>query len=338
MEPALPGDDELMKSIHGHWDRRRKIARVVKYDASGEVVSVKGYFSDNFRDALRDASGFPSDLKGHLPSSDTVHPSKFTLLMDFTNGKVRNAKEEHAMHFGIPNQEAGFRPHVATWIFDGKATKMLTFSEKLGPASDPSMRQRGENWELLVQTPDLANGTLISSQELPILLGHGYVPTEPDVILTTFPEPQRIDCWSILGQGVIGEVRCVILCTRSASGKPTSWEYWVDVARGGAVLRAIRKCKGQMDSSVDIDYESAGEGSLPKAWVSRQYFRKNSALMKTFRYSVKARVLDPSQKDKDYDIDLLPGMLIDDEVGQLRGYSRVGEDGYTLKPSPPPFC
>ena len=92
--------------------------------------------------------------------------------------------------------------------------------------------------------------------------------------------------------------------------------------------------KDYMSSSVEIEYEKTDSGWLPNNWFCYEYLPNSNTVSQSFHYKVSQRIIDPESSDADFDVSLVPGMLIVDNRNPPSQFFRVGKDGYELIPVP----
>jgi hypothetical protein len=178
------------------------------------------------------------------------------------------------------------------------------------------------------------DGRYVRSQELPIFLAHGYVPTEPNVVLSSLFGGRDPVGLHYFDKANLDGIECVVIRTEPTAGRSaSSREFWVDPARNGAVLRAISKSKQRLISSVDIRYEETPDGWLPHSWVCYEYWGE-ATISQRFQFTIKRRVLDPPPCKDDFVLARTAGILVEDYRGESRQLFRVGKDGSTLIPVP----
>ncbi len=103
----------------------------------------------------------------------------------------------------------------------------------------------------------------------PLFISHGFVPTLNDHILPGRFAP-KLDQKEFYYHGTAAHAgrSCTILRTEldHFSGKPFD-EYWVDMARGGAVLRQLAYVNGSVVWDLAMHYEEPSAGWLVAGWT-----------------------------------------------------------------------
>jgi hypothetical protein len=329
---ATPAGEGSMKTIYGDWQDRRKRARSVRYEIVGEVTSLKGCFSTIFK-------GAPgvSDIIRHLgdvPPRDITNPWAISFTADFSRGKVRIDRREHLLVWDNKEfEKTGFRLNVTANIFDGNAAKTLRKDPDGSGRDEAGMVMPDASSRLVLQETAAADTIYVRVQELPILLGHGYIPTAPNVSLSSL---FRSDTFSDLipaGTAAIGDIECTVLRSKPTSGKSAVFrEYWVDPSRDSAIVRSRTISQDCLLDTVDIHYEKTALGWLPQSWVCYEYLAKTKGdISQRFQFTVKNRVLEPELDSQTFDVPLVPGMLVVDERNSAYSLSRVNKDGRLSK-------
>jgi hypothetical protein len=258
---------------------------------------------------------------GDVPATDVVRPWNFTVVAELSRGKIRIETEAHLLNPSVGD----LRPSSWVYVFDGGSAKVL---------KNAAAGQVGASSTVSLYNTAAADPFFVLSQELPVLLGHGYVPSTPNVCVTSLLKRSKFATdFQIAGEATFGDAqRCLVL--RSLPEKPdySFREYWVDPARGGAVVRMVQQSKGFLWSTIEIVYEKATRGWLPQRWTCYQYLPgTKGAVSQRFDFKVKNRLFDLAPADAEFDIPLAPGMLVDDQRDeQSSKLYRVAKDGRRL--------
>ncbi len=303
-EPSARGQavDPQLEKILADWQKRQEWVKSIRYRVSGKYTIPKGVFNSQRR-----ILGLRIDKD--YPSKDMSVDVKYTLLLDFENGRHRFERDEPQYFLDVDR----FCAHRQTDVFNGSTMKQQWLKPN-DPSISPEMTPPPTN-------PDVPNATIISGNmknnefELkyrPIFFGHGRVYTIMDPIipgkLLTKPDP---DYFSVHGNAVHEGRNCVIVRTQTLRGYKTSFtEYWVDIERTSAIVRTIGFSGDKPGSVINIQYKKTSVGWMPDRWKYMAYPEGKVARIEDMH--VVEMTIDPHVSDSDFQLVFEPGTIVEE--------------------------
>jgi hypothetical protein len=287
---AQPKDKKaVVKQVFDAWKERRTKVKTIRYTASGEIIVPKGTM------VLDDRRGKPGGSP--LPKNAVSCPKKVTMLLDFGEQRFRYERAEKYYHV----QTGSLRDRVSTWTFTGKEYWSA------GPRAANNLSP--EDFDATVVTGNLRE-TAFTPEEWPLFISHGFVPTLGDHILPGRFAP-KLDEKEFYYHGTAAHAGrvCTVLRTELDHfiGKSFN-EYWVDMARGGAVLRQLAYVSGKPVWDLDMQYQETPAGWLVAGWTIAR--RSGEQTTRIYRMRVEARELDPAVTPADFQVTTTPGMKV----------------------------
>jgi hypothetical protein len=320
-------DRATMQTLQDHWATRRKMAEVIKYEVSGALFFAKAGISMACEGA---GLGDRFTALGDLPPADAIYPCAFTLLVDFARARVRLDQQDHYLR--VPDDDPPrfqFNQYRRSTVCTGTAAKSV----------DPDYEWKAGTGRLNLYRSTFANDTeLFLSPQLPLLLGHGYVPSPSMASLDALRHGN--EGLRTFDEGTVEDANCIVLRSPPHAAAHASFtEYWVDPMKGGAVCCVKTGTKNQPSTSLRIEYEPTPNGWLPKSWVCDEYSGTSEArLIKSYRLSVTKRWLEPPCTNADFDIPFSRGMLVTDNRSSPEKFFHVSGDAGQLTSIHNPFA
>ncbi|MGL4555415.1 MAG: hypothetical protein ACRC33_29965 [Gemmataceae bacterium] len=287
--PKSAESQEVVKQVFAAWKARRARVKSVRYEVSGEVIVAKG--SNTIGD-----DGF-TPLKVPLPPRDVSTPQSATLLLDFEGQRFAHDQRKSLWHPDKPSPQR----QVTRTTYDGKERWMAWPPGESGrPPSAPDVTVATGNLRMAAFTP----------RDWPMFIAHGYVPTNQTRILPgRFLPKVNENEFYLHGRGKHAGRDCVVLRTEvdHLTGKGFT-EYWVDVARGGAVLRCTIYSGGFTPFDLELRYQDLpGDGQLA-GWTYT--VRNGKQTLSIYRLRVDACVPDVPVEASDFTVTIRPGMSL----------------------------
>jgi hypothetical protein len=292
---AAAADQAEVRQVFAEWEKRRAAFTGVRYRAVGEIVFLKGSMS------IDPEAGRASE--DPIPPRDVAAPKKLSLLLDFTRNRHRMEKEEQYYQRG----SGELIPRVTTAAFGGKELQTAIPREA---NSSPAAPYPANAPDVVVTSGNLRSAGFVS-EDWPLFLGHGFVPTLGDHILPgRFKPPAEEDAFFLHGRGVHAERNCLVLRTQAAQHSGVNFdEYWVDPGRDSAVLRQVAYVNGKAVIDLDVIYQKIEESWLPQRWtVVRRDNRGQTIRLERMR--LEEVTPNPPMKDSDFEVEIKPGMII----------------------------
>ncbi len=292
-----------VKKVLAAWESRQKRFHTVRYSLTEEVMFRKGMFPD----------GFPKD--------DFVSTQKLDLALDFDGNRFRKDTEGPCFY----KNRSAFVPSVTTQIFDGTNSVIYT----------PRAANTGPIYQPHPKTPDLVLDSStrlgqihIDGADRPAFLAHGVVfmhRVRQDVShLRVSIAPESLQFQS---QAVHEGRACVVVRMQAPPRISINMfdEFWVDLEREGAILRAVTYIEGVLDASVDIRWRKTAHGWLPQGWTFNQYSGNNLNTVR--RLQVRELVVNPTFDPQTFRVDMEPGMIVQKLEGTSNKTYRVDPNG-----------
>lgn len=315
--PGSAADRDDLAAIMANWKARQDKVRSAEYQVEGKVTIPKGRFNGD--PDLRPGT------KGDTPKQDYVYEAKTRWLIGFDENVLR--KENREERFFLDSLIFNRVYEVQLW--DGKQLRKYSpREENTGPNYTPSSLQP----DLWVQTAHY-KGFILNAFDYPVFLAHGNIPTPSQPIdATRLRIPLDESAFAVNARGVLDGHNCLILRTSGSTRQPDSrTEYWVDVDRGGIVLRATRHWRETTESLQNIAYQSTEYGWLPKSWTTCFYDPRRPDMVSSFRdVRVTSFSINPVLDKADFAQAYRAGMVVRD-VEKQADY-KVDSDNRSLVP------
>lgn len=288
---AKAADDPRQKVL-ADWAANQKRFSSVRYKLTGTVD-------------MRDTTPGASAVVRKDAIDPAVKPIRAVVLIDIVNKRFRIESSRP-----LPS-----RHDRKKWVFDDK---VLTYNGKVLHEYLPRGRnERGETDSDL----NLVKGDLhllrIQTSYWPLLAAHGFVPTVhrrpyPDRL----PEGHDPDDFEVIGQGLTGGRKCVIL--RTEPDGTDRDEFWIDPDRGSAIVRQVYfSHKTNPWHRFDIEYQAVAGGWLPKRWTLANSM--DHKVWEVEKVEVGSVEVNPTVTDEDFTIPITPGMVVQEVNYPPRG-------------------
>jgi hypothetical protein len=145
--------------------------------------------------------------------------------------------------------------------------------------------------------------------DFPVLLSHGITVLNSDPNPPNFKKMARIDeRIRSKGRALVGKNECHVLALLEDG---LEYEYFVDMEKAGAVLRANLILKDRLHSRLDIDYQRIAWGWVPSGW-SWNYFNADLTPFRTERVVTKNVAINPTFDKKEFQVEKRTGMIVRD--------------------------
>ena len=284
----------IVQQVFDAWKERRTKVKTVRYTVSGEMIIPKGTIPPD---------GFGPTKAVAMPKANLSSLVKVMMLLDFDKQRYHQDKEESGFNASTSRLE----PQMRTTTFDGK-----------------------ENWEVFprevnARGPDDPDAVVVTgnfgksgftAEDWPFFIAHGMVPTTGNHITPGRFQP-KIDQGEFYyhGSAVHAGRNCVVLRTEldHFTGKGFD-EYWVDMARGGAVLRQVAYMDNFANLDLDVQYQETPAGWLLATWsVQRRepaHLQNPARTWRIHKFRVDSYELDPAVSPADFRATLTPGMKV----------------------------
>lgn len=283
------------------WSARRGAVKTVRYKVEGTEIIPKGAMTREPREDLH-----PS-LTRTFPPADMENPRAEEYLLDFSKGRIRRE-----LHNRQLRAETGtFRSRVVVQYVDGKrGAAYQPRAANTSPGYAPSEAQH----EVTVYEND-PPGLLLTDDGAPILHAHGLVPLYCKESSVRDIVSERLDpaYFRFHERGTIEGATCVVLRSlREGSGLGMFDEFWVDLARGGAILRWCGYGKHGLWRQLDVRYQQVGSLWLPSSWRCSRYTRGAAGMshVRLDQMQVTEIQVDPQVKDESFRPPLKHGMIV----------------------------
>ena len=299
---AAQSNDPRLEKIFQDWERRREAVRSVRYTVEGQQVYPKGSQNEVLK-------AFQKPSKDPFPPREITCEQKWTLLIDFSNGRYRLDADDEECNLNNATDGPGQRPrNVGTALFDGSVVKHFH------PPRDPKMKTTGDpsskDPDLIIDEGDLKNQAFMADY-WPFFVGHGIISTMyHEIAPKTMLDKPDIELFFIHGQGVHQGRACLVVRSHPQRRDATVDELWVDPARDSAIVRQLQvHSDGNPFTESDIQYQQTPKGWLPKSWVFNLY-TSGKKIVRQERMRVTELDLDCAVTDADFTVEERPGMLI----------------------------
>ena len=301
---AAPADDEILAEIHAGWERRRAAIQAVEVLMEGTATRPTGSVS-------LDAPKFMTPPEIHdkpFPHEDYTYPVKVRLLVDFETNRIRTDRHDQIFYMDALQ----FRPTHEIWMYDGEHVQQLSPREgNTGMGYVPSDYQP----ELTYGKPPETSLYLTFDYEA-VFLACGRLPVGSRASFDRFTQPEEPKAIEVHGRESYGGRDCILVRTASADfAKELVNEYWVDVERDAAVLRARLHRFGRLGEEMEIEYEAGDAGWMPVRIVSSSFGVSDPPRVKlSEELRVTSLVVDPPLDDAEFHVETEPGMIVRDRA------------------------
>ncbi len=315
------GIDPRLQQVLDDWRKRQERTQNVRYVVRGEGVWSKG--------AWPTAPGEPPGRD--RPPHDLVIQLGAVLLLDFAADRLRLETDEERYDEATDK----LYPQRMVRVADRAGAKMYFPREK---NTHPIEGKRDTDAEVWVET-GYRGGDTLNIGYWPLVYAHGSIPQQGELIgpgkLRILPDPELL---YVHGEAVYRDRPVWVIRTQAVNrGTPTFDEFWVDKGRQSAVVRYALVVKDVPEYETQIDYQDTTHGWMPLRWTLTQRLSGRTTYVERCR--VEDLVLDQSLGEADFQIDVRPGMLVDEftvqkpKTGTIpvgpaeRKRFRVGDDG-----------
>ena len=290
--------DPRLGKARADWKARREGIKTARYAVKGTKTTYKAAFN------------LIAIELGRAPAKDDVTEplDEFTLLLDFVNSRHR-LQQHHIAN--APDIDVKVND-VSTAVFDGNRQTALTHDAEFG--TNPA----GEKVTASIISGNLRCYPFREGLHTPLFLGHGVVQIHDQDMI--YPgklvfEPE-VEFLHVHGVAIHEGRTCIVLRapTRRAGTNETCREFWVDPTRDSAVLRQRTLTNQVADGDFEIRFEKQGPHWLVKGWTRVERLPLRDGTSVTFRketMTVTAISVDPNVTDKDFQVQIEPGMRVD---------------------------
>ncbi len=300
------GADDVLATIIKDWRMRRQVAAAVEYEAEGSTLHPKGRFTKRHIDL----GLLPEGSQQQIPETDHKGRKKVRWIFHFANNWIRKETFEDKFFAG-PNI---FSPCYQADLYDGQDYKVVEPREKNTSANYIPGKLQPD----VYYAPKNKLGMAFSAFDLPILFGHGVIPS-PGARLTPVQllVPIKEDSFLVSGMATKGNTDCTILKARSGN---TVFEYWVDNNRQGAIVRCRQFVEDHIRVQVDTDFQNKESTWLPCSWSIRFYRLDEPGMLDTQDdVAVTITNLAPTINKEDFQFSASRGMIVR-EVENQKSY------------------
>jgi hypothetical protein len=278
---AQPKKDDAVARVLADWQARQGKVKTARYVLAGTVEHVAPLLPDSTP----------------IPENDRVRPFRATLLLDLERGRVRFDKEEDQLD-GNGKWARGY----GTFAHDGNETRQ-------GRTPGQPHTGRGFDLAILKNARSGHEGSQVYDYYWPVLFAHGIVPTMhhpayAERLPTSF-DPE--DFVSLGRRPLGGGVYTVIRTEPLPAASPMLDEYWVDVAKQGAIRRYVYLTNGQPWFRLDIDWRETPAGWWPAKWTYT-FTLDGKKVNRVAKLAVESYEYDPPVSDADFTLPAEPGM------------------------------
>ncbi|MBY0230420.1 MAG: hypothetical protein K2W96_14140 [Gemmataceae bacterium] len=240
-----PEQKALVQKVFDAWKQRREQFKSVRYKAKGERLMLK---ETNFLPA--------NDLgrkTGWYPKQDKRFAREISLLLDLAGSRHRMDTKESLSN---PTEEDSVTERRIVSAYDGNQLVQ-------GNLRDPAQVRRSAH-DIVITTGNM-RGNGFTVPDWPPFMAHGIIPTGSAHLLAgNFDvKPDQKETY-YHGTGRHQERECLVLRTEldHFAGRAFD-EFWVDMRRGGAVLRYAWYVDGKL--AYDLDMRYGDEAGWPLA-------------------------------------------------------------------------
>ena len=314
-EPIVRPDEEVLAEIFAGWERRRAAMQAIEVVLEGTVTLPAGIKT------LQIGQMMPSEWRDRpFPLEDYTYSIELRLLFDFRTNRMRTERRDQTFQ----TDTVQFKLRHEFWLYDGKDVQHIRPREgNTGMGYVPSEYQT----EFRYGEPRHLAFILDYSYE-PVFLACGRLPRfgGGSSGFTRFTAPLQPEIFHVHGAAEHDGRECVVL--RTASFDPqreTFYEFWVDVEREAAIVRARLHRQGTVRDELDIEYAD-GETDWMPVRVTRTSMADATQLSLREDLRVTSLVADPPLRDGDFHAEPEPGMAVrNSATGERYVYLGNGE-------------
>ena len=280
----------LVQKVFDAWAERRTKVKSVRYKVSGKTTIIKGSLGPGQDDTGK--------LVGpNLPDRDLSFAKTVTMLLDFGEQRYRYDRAEKVYH----SPSKSLQDRVTTRSFTGK--------EHWTVAPRPANGLAVGDFDAEIVTGNL-NEMGFTAEEWPLFISHGFVPgLHSHIVPGRFTPKVEEEEFYYHGSAIHAGRTCTVIRTELDHITGRSFdEYWVDMPRGGAVLRQLAYVNGAAGWDLDMKYEDTPVGWLVAGWTTS--YRPAGSTARIFEMRVSERELDPEVAPVDFQVPLEPGMKV----------------------------
>lgn len=307
-------DDDVLRRIIEHWDRRAEQFRSARHQMRGESWHATG------------SSVFPDDIDfepGEIPETgypvdETTTPLSLDWLIEFERGTFRRHSED--VSFNVRNR--AFRPFVRTEVFDGERPvghwpREANTSPHFTPGrsyADVTFWGRGERTAAWI--------------DLPVFYAHGLWRVVP-------PEWRSSGGLASAGAQRGADERMIdgddcqeLVITQNRS----TLRFYVAERLDWLPRRVEHEnLRGGLSNRLDVEYELTPEGWFPQSWRVIDFLgepdESKNRMLKEHRLTVVQRELNLATSPDDFQVSLQPGMVVNRRDLPQFTKQRVNDDG-----------
>jgi hypothetical protein len=324
------GIDPRLQQVLDDWRKRQERTQNVRYVVRGEGVWSKGAWPNH-----------PWDKSGRVrPPRDLVIQLGAVLVLDFAANRLRLETDEERYDEATDK----LYPQRMVRVADAAGAKMYFPREK---NTHPIEGKRENDAEVWIEK-GYRGGDTLNIGYWPLVYAHGSVPWQGEHVgpgkLRVLPDPELL---YFHGEAVYRDRPVWVIRTQAEKRAVASFdEFWVDKARDSAIVRYALVVGDHPQYEALIDYQETTHGWMPLRWtLTERDFRGRTKYLQRFR--VEGLVLDQALGDADFEIDVRPGMLVDEfsvqkpKTGTIpldspeRKHFRMREDGSLQALDPP---
>jgi len=293
---------DIVKQVVEAWNQRFNAFQAIRFKAEGKTLFAKGSMTD-------DSPGSEPIFREGFPVQDEVKPVYVDLLFDLKSKRIRKDSQ-----FEVVNvKKGGFFPQRWYFVYDNNKLKRLQIQEGLPSYSDSPL----DKFDRLMLCKSPSDPYFLMRTSYPFLFALGRIVfydqiVDANSIFTQALLPAKFTYYQ---QGKIGSRECTILRSIPEHGKSARFdEFWVDLARQGAILRWQAYNKGKAYINLNIDYQQIQGYWLPASWKLDHYSSQPGVHQLFFSETSKMTeiMIDPVLKKEDFEIQLKHGMLVTD--------------------------
>lgn len=315
--------DQRLQKVLVDWQNRQNWFQTVEYKVGGTHKVRQGAYSTKL----------PIELTGSKPSRvnpprDVEAPVNFMILLDFAKGRHRRDIRESQFDSSTGN----LIPALMKDAFNGSVMKCL-----IPKGENPGQQVGTSQPELTIVSGNMKNGQFRSNY-FPILFAHGRIYTAMEPILPgQLRSNPDSDYLYIHGESVYEGRPCLIIRTQTLKMATTSFdEYWVDNTRESAIVRYLSYSGEKAAQDIGIHYKNSHDHWLLDSWRYTVY--RLGSVLSSEEMRVEQITLNPPVQDADFELEVKPGMLVEERTdpptlspivwpnGKLSVY-KVKEDG-----------
>jgi hypothetical protein len=260
---SSPAQDDaaVLQRILKDWQQRQEACQRVKYTFQYHEWVPKGQWSDLVRER---SSRLGEDAVGAdwiEPSEDTYYHGQLAIWLDFESNRVRREFEGERFHV---DRRTKIRECEIS-LFDG--SQYQVFRPRHRQSHDADDKYYIE-LQIRKHTLDFFNNHPVH----PMFVAHGILPTKEREFVPIKDRPLRVALdpkqYRVHARTRHEGRPVVVLRSKNLSDREERfYEFWVDPARGSAIVRDVFYIDGQEWSHTDISYVQIAETWLPDGWT-----------------------------------------------------------------------